>query len=78
MALQLKDILDSLGLASVPKTSGRTGLHVFVPIITKHTFEEARKVNSFIAKYMVEKNPERITIDRGLDDILKFINNNIG
>jgi bifunctional non-homologous end joining protein LigD len=64
VALQLKDILLSLGLSSVPKTSGRTGLQIFVPIETKYSFEEARKVNSFIAKYLVEKNPERITIDR--------------
>jgi bifunctional non-homologous end joining protein LigD len=64
VALQLKDILHSLGLSSVPKTSGRTGLQIFVPIETKYTFEEARKVNMFIAKYMVEKNPARITLER--------------
>lgn len=64
VALQLKDLLDSLSLVSYPKTSGKTGLHIYVPITPRYTFEETRKVNEFIAKYMLEKNPDRITLDR--------------
>jgi bifunctional non-homologous end joining protein LigD len=64
VALQLKGLLDSLDLISIAKTSGKTGLQIYVPIDPRYTFEEARKVNQFIAKYMLEKNPGRITLDR--------------
>ncbi|WP_227764617.1 non-homologous end-joining DNA ligase [Zhaonella formicivorans] len=63
-ALQLKDLLDSLGLKSFAKTSGSTGLQVYVPIEPKYEYRETRMVNEFIAKYMVQKNPDKITIDR--------------
>lgn len=64
VALILKKVLDSLGLISVPKTSGATGLQAYIPIEPKYTFEEARTINQFIADYMAERMPNRITLDR--------------
>ncbi len=55
-ALALKEVLDSLGLFSVPKTSGATGLQIYIPIEPKYTFAETRKINKFIADYMSQKN----------------------
>lgn len=54
-ALALKEVLDSLGLFSVPKTSGATGLQIYIPIEPKYTFAETRKINKFIADYMSQK-----------------------
>jgi bifunctional non-homologous end joining protein LigD len=42
VALLLKDKLDDLGLTPFIKTSGKKGLHVVVPIVPEHTFEETR------------------------------------
>ncbi|MDI4649205.1 non-homologous end-joining DNA ligase [Cohnella hashimotonis] len=64
VALKLKETLDGLSLASFPKTSGATGLQVFVPIAPKYTFEEARLINAFVARYMQEQLPDRITLER--------------
>ncbi|PLR98732.1 DNA polymerase domain-containing protein [Bacillus sp. T33-2] len=64
VALQLKQTLDSLGLISVPRTSGATGLQIFVPIDPQYSFEETRKINTFIAHYFLEKNPGKITLER--------------
>jgi len=42
VALLLKDKLFDLGLTPFIKTSGKKGLHVIVPIVPEHTFEETR------------------------------------
>jgi bifunctional non-homologous end joining protein LigD len=42
VTLLLKDKLLDLGLTPFIKTSGKKGLHVVIPIVPDHTFEEAR------------------------------------
>jgi bifunctional non-homologous end joining protein LigD len=42
VAVLLKDKLFDLGLTPFVKTSGKKGLHVVIPIVPEHTFEEAR------------------------------------
>ncbi|WP_217595160.1 non-homologous end-joining DNA ligase [Cohnella sp. GbtcB17] len=64
VALKLKETLDGLSLASFPKTSGATGLQVYVPIEPKYTFEDTRLINAFVARYMQEQLPGRITLER--------------
>lgn len=43
IALLLKDKLDALGLRSYAKTSGKNGLHIVVPILEGHGFEQTRE-----------------------------------
>jgi bifunctional non-homologous end joining protein LigD len=50
VALLVKEALDTLGLASLPKTSGALGLHVLVPIERRHTFEETRRFATEVAR----------------------------
>lgn len=58
------DILSSLSLASVPKTSGATGVQIIVPIEYGVTFDELRSIGHFIARYTTEKHPDLFTIER--------------
>ncbi|MGB8954879.1 MAG: hypothetical protein WCC10_05860, partial [Tumebacillaceae bacterium] len=64
VALLLKDVLDQLGLPSYPKTSGATGLQVFIPIAPGYTFEDTRRINEFLAHYIHQKAPHLVTIER--------------
>lgn len=64
VALHLKAALDDLGLPSYPKTSGATGLQVFVPLARGYTFDDTRIVSKFIAEFMVQKAPEICTVER--------------
>jgi bifunctional non-homologous end joining protein LigD len=64
VAIRLKELLESLGLASVPRTSGSTGMQVFVPIQPNYTFEQTRKINTFIAHYFAEQLPKFVTLER--------------
>ena len=51
VALLLKDKLLDLGLTPFVKTSGKKGLHVVIPIVADHTFEETR---AFVHKIGIE------------------------
>jgi bifunctional non-homologous end joining protein LigD len=64
VALHLKVALDDLGLPSYPKTSGATGLQIFIPIAPGYTFEETRLLTTFLAHYIVKKAPDICTIER--------------
>jgi bifunctional non-homologous end joining protein LigD len=64
VALQVRDLLDSLSLSSVPKTSGATGIQIFVPVKPDFRYEDVRLVNRFLAEYLQQKLPGKITLDR--------------
>ncbi|RXT14050.1 DNA polymerase domain-containing protein [Ammoniphilus sp. CFH 90114] len=64
IALLIQEVLQSLGLFSQPKTSGASGLQIYIPIEVKYTFEEAHMLNKFIAHYIAERFPQKVTIER--------------
>ncbi|WP_166246325.1 DNA polymerase domain-containing protein [Paenibacillus turpanensis] len=58
------EILDSLGIQSVPKTSGATGVQIYVPIRKGYSFEQLRSIGKFIGDFLVAKHPSLFTIER--------------
>lgn len=68
VALRLKEVLDGLGLPAFPKTSGATGLQVFIPLASGFSYEDTRVLTSFIGKYMVQKYPRITTVERLIKD----------
>ncbi|AZN43411.1 non-homologous end-joining DNA ligase [Paenibacillus albus] len=63
-ALLVGDLLRSLGVESVPKTSGATGVQVIVPLIPELTFDELRVIGEFVGSYLSDKHPQLFTIER--------------
>lgn len=63
-AMLLKELLDDLQLPSVVKTSGASGLQIYIPIERRYTFEQTRQVGHFLATYLAEKRPDLITLER--------------
>jgi bifunctional non-homologous end joining protein LigD len=63
VAFLLKELLDSMKLTSFVKTSGKTGLHILVPIVRTVRFDAARAFAETIARHLVRLRPELITID---------------
>jgi bifunctional non-homologous end joining protein LigD len=53
----LKETLDNMSLKSYPKTSGKKGLHVIVPIKPGPSYAQTRDFVHLIGKYMAKKNP---------------------
>ncbi|WP_171166694.1 non-homologous end-joining DNA ligase [Streptomyces sp. I05A-00742] len=60
-ALALRELLDGLGLAGWPKTSGGRGLHVFVPIAPRWTFVQVRRAAIAVARELERRMPDRVT-----------------
>ena len=56
IAIVVREVLDELGLASYPKTSGATGLHVLVPIKQEVRFPDVRR----FAKRVAEEVERRV------------------
>jgi bifunctional non-homologous end joining protein LigD len=63
VALLVKRALDTLGLASFPKTSGALGLHVLVPIERRHTYEETRWFATRIARAIAGEHADVATTE---------------
>jgi DNA ligase D-like protein (predicted ligase)/DNA ligase D-like protein (predicted polymerase)/DNA ligase D-like protein (predicted 3'-phosphoesterase) len=55
--------LDSLGLPSYPKTSGATGMQIYVPIIQGPTYEQVREFVRTIGRAIRSVDPERTTLE---------------
>ena len=58
------EVLDSLHIQSVPKTSGATGVQIYIPIQHGYTFEQLRRIGHFIGAFVVKKYPNLFTIER--------------
>ncbi len=65
-ALRLREALDALGLDSLVKTSGGSGLHVQVPVARRYTYEETRRFSEVIAGALVPAYPRLLTGERSL------------
>jgi bifunctional non-homologous end joining protein LigD len=61
--LWLKEVLDDLSLFSFVKTSGRTGLHIYVPILRQFDYGAVRSAARTIGRFLHQKHPEDITLD---------------
>jgi bifunctional non-homologous end joining protein LigD len=64
-AIVMRKLLENLGLPSVPKTSGKRGIHVFVPLAPGYTHEQAGEWAFRIASAVAAQVPE-ITVERAL------------
>ena len=50
IAMVVKEVMDELGLASYPKTSGATGMHILAPIKPELPFPEVRRFAKALAR----------------------------
>jgi bifunctional non-homologous end joining protein LigD len=63
VALILRDLLSEVKLASYAKTSGKKGLHVYVPLNRKEaTFEDTKKFSKAVAEALQHNYPDLVTM----------------
>jgi bifunctional non-homologous end joining protein LigD len=67
VALQLKTLLDSLGVASFVKTTGRTGLHIYVPIVRNLDYHATHALSEALARYLEQQHPRTVTTEWAVD-----------
>ncbi|MBV8030620.1 MAG: DNA ligase D [Betaproteobacteria bacterium] len=63
VAFQLRELLGKMSLDPVVKTSGKTGLHVFLPIKRTIDFDAAREVSELVGRHLVRLRPKDITVE---------------
>jgi bifunctional non-homologous end joining protein LigD len=63
-----KQVLDTLGIASYCKTSGSTGLHIYIPLGAKYTYEESKEFARALVKIVNTQLPAFTTIERKVSD----------
>ncbi|MEJ0038921.1 MAG: DNA ligase D [Gammaproteobacteria bacterium] len=63
VAFWLRDLLKEMSLGAYVKTSGKTGLHIFVPIDRTVTFSEARHICEMVGRHLMKDHPRDITLD---------------
>jgi bifunctional non-homologous end joining protein LigD len=60
--------LDALDLTGFPKTSGASGIQVYVPVASKHTFAETRALAEQLGRLIQEADPDRVTMEWRIAD----------
>jgi bifunctional non-homologous end joining protein LigD len=67
-ASQIKELLDHLGLASFPKTSGSRGLHIFIPIRVGPLAKDVLSFAETLVKRAAALHPKDLSVDRAIKD----------
>lgn len=65
-ALATKEVLDRAGVPGYCKTSGASGLHVYVPMKNKYTYDTIKDFAHIIASLVQEQLPDTTSLERSL------------
>jgi bifunctional non-homologous end joining protein LigD len=63
VAFRLRELLNGMSLDPIVKTSGKTGLHVFLPIRRTIDFDAAREVSEKVGRHLMRLHPKDITLE---------------
>ena len=63
-ALVVKEVLQSLGVTSYPKTSGSTGIHIYIPLGAKYNYEQSKQLAELVANMVHNELPAFTSIER--------------
>ena len=63
-ALKVKEILDKLKIKVYVKTSGGKGLHIFIPVLPKYTYEQTRDFSLLISQMIHRELPKITSLER--------------
>jgi DNA ligase D len=66
VALVCKEVFDELGLPTFPKTSGSSGIHVYLPLKPKYDFGKIAEVATALANEVAQRAPRIATVQRSL------------
>ncbi len=75
-----RDVLNAIGVPSYCKTSGSTGLHIYIPLAARYTYEQSKEFGRVIAKLVHAQTSrftsiERATVNRKGKIYIDFLQN---
>jgi bifunctional non-homologous end joining protein LigD len=79
-ALEVKKVLDAIGVKAYPKTSGSTGMHIYIPMGAEYTYDQSQMFAKIIVTLVHKQIPgytslERMVKNRGGKMYLDFLQN---
>jgi bifunctional non-homologous end joining protein LigD len=63
-ALVVKQVLDAIGVVSFPKTSGSTGLHIYIPLAQRYDYTSSKQFAELVAHIVHSQLPGFTSIVR--------------
>ena len=60
----VKKILDAVGIPAFPKTSGSTGIHIYIPLGAKYSYEQSKQLAELIVTFAHEEIPAFTSVVR--------------
>jgi bifunctional non-homologous end joining protein LigD len=64
VARWVKEELDRFSIPGFPKTSGASGLHIYIPLPPKTTYETGQLLCQIVATIVATKHPKVATVER--------------
>lgn len=58
------DVCEEWGVKALPKTSGKTGIHIFIPLGAKYTYEQGRQLTHLIGIEVNKRLPKFTSLER--------------
>jgi len=66
VALTTKKVCDEVGLRAFPKTSGSSGIHIYLPLEPKNDYEKVAEFAKLLAGEVARREPSKATVERSL------------
>jgi len=63
-AQEVKKVLDAIDVPSYPKTSGSTGMHIYIPLGAQYTYDQSQLFANIIVKLVQKQIPDFTTLER--------------
>ena len=64
VARTVHEVCEELGVAAYPKTSGKTGIHIFIPMGGKYTYEQVKNFVHLLVIEVNERQPKLTSLER--------------
>lgn len=64
VARTVKEVCDSWHIPAYPKTSGKTGIHIYIPMQAAYTYEQAKNLAHLVALEVNKRQPRITSVER--------------
>lgn len=64
----VKEVLDAIEVPSYCKTSGSTGMHIYIPLAAKYSYDQSQLFGRIIAKIVHNQIPEYTSVERFISE----------
>jgi len=65
-ALEVKKVLDAIDVPCYAKTSGSTGMHIYIPMAAKYTYEQSQMFARIVVGHVHDQIPDFTSLERSI------------